>query len=92
MKEAKIRYAVLCYSVPLKILEDGSLKEPGEEKLQEALRRNEAAVDSELCLCPGPFAPDAGRLFQRNPFYGATNAALLNPANGLLIVGPPRRA
>ncbi len=86
LKEAKIRYAVLCYGVPLKILEDGSLKEPGEEKLQEALRRNEAAVDSELCLLPWPDSHRMLAAFQRNPFYGATNAALLNPANGLLIV------
>ena len=86
LKEAKIRYAVLCYGVPLKILEDGSLKEPGEEKLQEALRRNGAAVDSELCLLPWPDSHRMLAAFQRNPFYGATNAASLNPANGLLIV------
>jgi uncharacterized protein (TIGR03790 family) len=86
LKEGKIRYAVLCYGVPVRIAEDGNLKEPGEEKLQEALRRNGAAVDSELCLLPWP---DTHRLlagFQRNPFYGATNAVLLNPANGLLLV------
>jgi uncharacterized protein (TIGR03790 family) len=86
LKEAKIRYAVLCYGVPLKIAEDGSLKEPGEEKLQEALRRNGAAVDSELCLLPWPDPHRKLAGFQRNPFYGATNAALLDPTNGLLLV------
>jgi uncharacterized protein (TIGR03790 family) len=86
LKEAKIRYAVLCYGVPLKIAEDATLKEPGEEKLQEALRRNGAAVDSELSLLPWP---DSRRMlagFIPNPCYGATNAALLNPAHGLLLV------
>jgi uncharacterized protein (TIGR03790 family) len=86
LKEARIRYAVLCYGVPLRIAEDGSLKEPGGEKLQEALRRNGAAVDSELCLLPWPDSQRMLAGFQRNPFYGATNAALLNPANGLLLV------
>ena len=86
LKEGRIRYAVLCYGVPLRILEDGSLKEPGAQEVPEVLRRNGAAVDSELCLLPWP---DTHRLmagFVRNPFYGATNPALLNPANGLLLV------
>jgi uncharacterized protein (TIGR03790 family) len=86
LKEAGIRYAVLCYGVPLKIAEDGSLKEPGGEKLQEALRRNGAAVDSELCLLPWTNSQRMLAGFQPNPFYGATNAALLDPANGLLLV------
>jgi uncharacterized protein (TIGR03790 family) len=86
LKEGKIRYAVLCYGVPLRIAEDGSLKEPGVEKLQEAFHRNGAAVDSELCLLPWPNSHRMLAGFQRNPFYGATNAALLNPANGLLLV------
>src|SRR5580700_6585409 len=50
--EAKIRYAVLCYGVPLRIAEDPSLLDPGAEKLAEPLRRNGAAVDSELCTLP----------------------------------------
>ena len=86
LKEEKIRYAVLCYGVPLKIAEDGNLKEPGKEKLPELLRRNGAAVDSELCLLPWPDPQRMLTGFQRNPFYGATNAALLDPANGLLLV------
>jgi uncharacterized protein (TIGR03790 family) len=86
LKEGKIRYAVLCYGVPLRIAEDGTLKESGAEKLPEAFRRNGAAVDSELCLLPWP---DSHRLlvgFTSNPFYGETNAAKLSPAHGLLLV------
>ncbi|MGD0815742.1 MAG: TIGR03790 family protein [Verrucomicrobiota bacterium] len=86
LKEAKIRYAVLCYGVPLKIWEDGTLKEHGEEKLPEVFRRNGAAVDSELCLLPWTNAHRMLAGFTANPVYGATNAALLAPSRGLLMV------
>lgn len=84
--ESKIRYAVLCYGVPLKIRPDPSLRESGEESLRPELRRNEAAVDNELACLPrlthgysltGPFI---------NPLYGDTNAATLHPTNGILLV------
>jgi uncharacterized protein (TIGR03790 family) len=83
---AKIRYAVLCYGVPLKIRPDPTLQEPGDDKLRPELRRNEAAVDSELSLLPrlthgyllaGPWI---------NPLYFTTNATSLNPTNGMLLV------
>lgn len=83
---AKIRYAVLCYGVPLKISADPTLVEEGADKLKPELRRNEAAVDNELALLP-VFArkmPLAGPL--GNPFYGATNAGGMQPTNGLLMV------
>jgi uncharacterized protein (TIGR03790 family) len=84
--EAKIRYATLCYGVPLKILSDAKLIEEGSERLRPELRRNEAAVDSELTLLPilAPKPPIFGPVLNR--FYGATNASLLNPTNGLLLV------
>jgi uncharacterized protein (TIGR03790 family) len=83
---AKIRYAVLCYGVPLRIAEDSSLIEPGQAKVQAALRRNGAAVDSELCILPtlDPNLPLTGPL--RNPCYGTTNAWWFDPTNGLLLV------
>jgi len=87
LKEAKIRYAVLCFGVPLRILEDPNLVEPDEDKLAPGLRgRNGAAVDSELMLLPlsrqklrltGPLP---------NPCFGVTNGALLNPRRGVLMV------
>jgi hypothetical protein len=52
VSDASIRYAVLCYGVPVKILPDNNRKEEGAEKLQLELRRNEAAVDSELAALP----------------------------------------
>jgi len=84
--EAKIRYVALCYGVPLKILSDPNLKEEGMDKLRPELKRNEAAVDSELALLPvlAPKPPLYGAVLNR--LYGVTNAALLNPTNGLLMV------
>lgn len=83
---SKIRYAVLCYGVPLKIRSDPTLQEPGDDKLRPELRRNEAAVDSELSLLPRLTHgyPLAGPWI--NPLYYTTNAASLHPTNGLLIV------
>jgi uncharacterized protein (TIGR03790 family) len=84
--ESKIRYAVLCYGVPLKIAPDPNLKEKGSENLRPEVRRNEAAVESDLALLPQleDNPPLNGPL--PNPWYGATNAALLHPTNGLLLV------
>lgn len=84
--ESKIRYAVLCYGVPLKIKRDADLREAEEEKLRPELRRNEAAVDSELACLPllASSYPLVGTHF--NPLYSVTNAALLHPTNGLLLV------
>lgn len=86
VKEAKIRYIVLCYGVPLKIAEDPSIQEPEEARMIPQFRRNDAAVDSELCLLPWPDPHHYLSGFQSNPFYGATNAALLNPTNGIIMV------
>lgn len=84
--DSRIRYAVLCYGVPLWIQRDLQLKEEGMEKLRPEMRRNEAAVDSELALLPliHQNLPITGAL--RNFGYGTTNAAWLNPTNGLLLV------
>jgi uncharacterized protein (TIGR03790 family) len=84
--QSKIRYALLCYGVPLKIAPENEFKEEGAQELREELRRNEAAVDSELALLPlveqklllaGPL---------RNPVYTTTNLAMLHPTNGVLLV------
>ena len=86
LTDSKIRYAVLCYGVPSRILRDNSLVEPDAEKLKPELRRNEAAVDSELATLP---LNDPKRLLagpSGNPFYGVTNGAMLNPTNGILLV------
>lgn len=86
VKESKIRYAVLCYGVPLKIEASSKLEEVVNKLLGEQLRRNEASVDSELAWLPllKMKVPLTGPL--PNPFYGCTNRAALNCTNGLLLV------
>lgn len=85
--DAKVRYVVLCYGIPLKIARDTTLQEEGSDKLKEQLRgRNEAAVDSDLALLPA----SQEKLFltgpMPNPFYLGTNAAALHPTNGFIMV------
>ena len=84
--ESRIRYAVLCYGVPLKIASDPNLREPGRENVRPELLRNEAAVDSELAWLPlvKMNIPLSGPL--PNWVYGTTNLALLHPTNGILLV------
>ena len=84
--ESTIRYAVLCYGVPVRISPDPKHQDEGEEKLRPEMRRNEAAVDSELALLPliNEKVPLNGPL--RNPLYGSTNEAALHPTNGVLLV------
>jgi uncharacterized protein (TIGR03790 family) len=86
LDHSKIRYAVLCYGVPVRILPDPTYQEEGAEKLRPEMRRNEAAVDSELALLPlvNQKVPLDGPL--RNPLYGSTNEAILSPTNGVLLV------
>lgn len=84
--ESKIRYAALCYGVPLRILPDPKHREPGMESLRVEMQRNEAAVDNELALLPSlrQGLPLAGPL--RNWAFTTTNTAMLHPTNGLLLV------
>lgn len=84
--KSKIRYALLCYGVPLRIEKDPNFTELGMENLRPELRRDEAAVDSELALLPliEEKLPLAGPM--RNALYGVTNSAWLQPTNGILLV------
>lgn len=84
--ESKIRYAVLCFGVPLRIMPDANLHEPASMRMRPELRRNEAAVDSELACLPllKTEYPRVGLM--NNPAYGVTNAARIHPTNGVLIV------
>jgi uncharacterized protein (TIGR03790 family) len=82
----RIRYIVVCRGVPSRILRDGQLVETNNPVQAELAGRNEAAVDSQLAVATlaEQGAPWTGPL--PSPFFGVTNAALLNPANGLWIV------
>jgi len=84
--QSKIRYLTLCYGVPLRIGETPNVHEEGFENVRPELRRNEAAVDSELAFLPmfETKLPIGGPL--RNWTYGTTNPAWLHPTNGVLLV------
>jgi uncharacterized protein (TIGR03790 family) len=84
--ESKIRYAVLCYGVPIRISPDPTYQEQGTENLRPEMRRNEAAVDSELALLPliNEKVPLNGPV--RNPVYATTNESVLRPTTGILLV------
>jgi uncharacterized protein (TIGR03790 family) len=83
---SKIRYAVLCYGVPLRIANDPNLDEPQDSSLPAIFQDNGAAVDSELAWLP--LIKNKQRLSgpMRNWTYGTTNAAALCPTNGILLV------
>jgi uncharacterized protein (TIGR03790 family) len=81
-----IRYAVLCYGVPVRILHDPGLVEENINKVQAELRNNGAAVDSELAGLPIDERKQRLTGPRPNPFYGITNSALLSPTNGILQV------
>jgi uncharacterized protein (TIGR03790 family) len=86
VQRSKIRYVVLCYGVPYRISEDAGLKEEIPEKLQPELRRNGAAVDSELALLP---MVEENHLLtgpRGNAFYTSTNSTWFHPTNGILMV------
>jgi uncharacterized protein (TIGR03790 family) len=85
VRSSKIRYIVLCYGVPFRISEAPSFQEEGAAALKTELRRNEAAVDSELAALPilGQKPLLAGWL--PNPGYSATNAHAIDPGNGVLM-------
>jgi uncharacterized protein (TIGR03790 family) len=86
VKDSKIRYAVLCYGVPLRIDNDPTVKEEPDPAMNSLLLRNGAAVDSELALLPciEQNLPLLGP--KLNAHYTVTNAAALNPLTGILMV------
>lgn len=83
---SKIRYAVLCYGVPLRIAPDPGIREPKDKTMPDVFQVNGASVDSELAWLP--LIENTERLTgpMINRLYGCTNAALLSPTNGILLV------
>jgi uncharacterized protein (TIGR03790 family) len=86
LDESKIRYAALCYGVPVRISPDPTYQDESTEKLRPEMRRNEAAVDSELALLPliNEKVPLNGPI--RNNLYATTNESQLHPTHGVLLV------
>jgi uncharacterized protein (TIGR03790 family) len=84
--QGSIRYLTLCYGVPSRIVNDPNLKESGLASLKPVLKRNEAAVDSELALLPSALQKLPLYGFIKNSLYAVTNKTDLNPARGILMV------
>ncbi len=84
--ESKVRYLVLCHGVPLRILSSPTLVEPGTAEMRPEMRRNEAAVDSELALLPWARASLTLSGPAVNPTYTSANSSALHPTNGILMV------
>ncbi len=86
VQKSKIRYAIMCYGVPIRIGSNSGIKEPIEETMRPELQKNGAAVDNELALLPciKQDLPLAGPIGNR--YFATTNAALLDPTNGILLV------
>jgi uncharacterized protein (TIGR03790 family) len=85
--QSRVSYIVLMYGVPLRIERDPTLNEkPQPGNMPEALRRNEASVESELALLPTTGLPAIGPL--RNLFFGNDTSRFESPLNrGMLMVG-----
>lgn len=83
---SKIRYAVLCYGVPLRVTADPNIREPENKAVPDLFQGNGASVDSELAWLP--LIENDERLSgpMPNRLYGCTNVALLDPTNGILLV------
>ena len=84
--QSPIRYVVLSYGVPLRIQNDPSIEEAIAPQINEALRKNTAAVENELAVLPlfDLKLPIVG--WMNNQLYRATNGAVFHPTNGVLMV------
>lgn len=83
---SSIRYAALCFGVPVKIEQDNRIQEPNPENSPAIAIRNEAAVDSELALLPMHYAKLSLNGPIANRWYGTTNLFSLDPTNGIFMV------
>jgi len=82
----KIRYLVLCYGVPVRIIQDDSIHEDGETNFPPEFRPNTASVDSELVWLPlVNLHPHLNGPMQ-NWVFATTNEMTLSPTNGVLLV------
>ena len=86
LESSKIKYLLLCYGVPTKFLADSNLVERGTESARPELRRTEASVDSQLACLPIVHRNPRWAGALNNHTFGATNAAMLHPTNGILLV------
>lgn len=88
--ESKVRYLILCYGTPLKIMPTPGLRESGLDKIPEQLRRNEASISQELALLPLSESDKAETYTLTgpwlNPMYRTPDLNRIGPEQGMLIV------
>ena len=84
--ESSVRYLVLAWGMPYRVANAPALLAGQTNDVPAPLQRNNASVDSELCLLPmaGRYPLVAG---VPNPFYSTTNRLALHPTNGVFVVG-----
>ncbi|MCD6338728.1 MAG: TIGR03790 family protein, partial [Verrucomicrobia bacterium] len=86
MRQARMRYIVLCRGVPLRIAPRPREKSASKDSRSVAAGRDEAAVDSELACLPLRLAGLQIQGPARNPAFGLTNRLLLGPGSGVFLV------
>ena len=81
---SRVRYLLLTWGFPYRILEDASIKEAGMDKIPAANRRNEASVDSDLSVLGAKgYIPLSSAI--PNILAEVTNNAI-HPTNGVFMV------
>lgn len=83
---ARVRYLVLCWGMPFRIIHDPQFSGELPPAVPAAVRRNDGSIDSELTLLPsaGGYRLVAGL---DNPFYKNIHRSHFHPTNGVLMVG-----
>lgn len=85
MTGTRIRYLLLVYGMPYRILHDPERIEAAATQLPANLASNAASVDADLMLVPSPHPVTlAGPI--SNPHFASTNVAAMGPANGIFLV------
>jgi uncharacterized protein (TIGR03790 family) len=82
---ASVRYLVPTFGVPIRVSDSANWVEDGSSQIPAAVKHNGACFDNELALLPvhGSYPLNGP---QRNPRFSSTNAAFLNPKNGVFMV------
>lgn len=83
---ARVRYLVLCWGLPFRIIHDPLQNGELPKDAPAAIKRNDASIDSELALLPtaGGYRLVAGL---DNPFYKHIDRSHFHPTNGIIMVG-----
>lgn len=85
MTGTKLRYLLLVYGMPYRILHDSNRVETAAANLPQNLQYNGGSVDGDLMLLPSPTPVQITGPIS-NPFFAITNAAAMRPETGLFLV------